>query len=207
MYENIVPYPLWSCQIPSVALLLALFLLRGPATIYPYLFSRLSVGAQLNFATHQEKRRLAALKLPRYARLETFNYTRKRHHRPSSSRFLNSLNVNTNETGPVFLLSSHFFLSYFFLFFFHCPSRIARISSIHPSSDSSPRFFSTVPLSLSRTRNLEGKATIITAFSRVHVEYKVSRNVRVPRVMTEHLSVHDPRSSAVSEVIAKWRRK
>lgn len=200
MYENIVPYALWSCQIPSVALLLALFLLRGPATIYPYLFSRLSVGAQLNFATHQEKRRLAALKLPRYARLETFNYTRKRHLRPSSSRFLNSLNVNKTR-APRF---SYFFR--FFLLFFHCLSRIARISSIHPSSDS-PRFFSPVPLSLSRTRNLKGKATIITAFSRVHVEYKVSRNVRVPRVMTEHLSVHDPRSSAVSEVIAKWRRK
>ena len=155
------------------------------------------MGAQLNFATHREKRRLAALKLPRYARLETFNYTRKRHLRPSSSRFLNSLNVNKTR-APSSLLPSRFFfacLFRFFLVFFHCLSRIARISSIHPSSDS--------PLSLSRTRNLKGKATIITAFSRVHVEYKVSRNVRVPRVMTEHLSVYDPRSSAVSEVIVK----
>lgn len=44
-------------------------------------------GAQLNFADTRRKTRFAALKLSRYARLETFNYTRKRHLRPSFSSF------------------------------------------------------------------------------------------------------------------------
>lgn len=45
-------------------------------------------GAQLNFADTGRKTRFATLKLSRYPRPETFNYTRKRHLRSSFSSFL-----------------------------------------------------------------------------------------------------------------------
>lgn len=47
---------------------------------------------------------------------------------------------------------------------------------IHPSADPPVRF----SLLLSLRGSLRGRATIITAFSRAHVEYKASSNLRVP---------------------------
>lgn len=134
-------------------------------TIYPYLFH---VFPRLNFADTRRKTRFATLKLSRYARLETFNYTRKRHLRPSFSSFL------TRETLIKLCLKwLCFFLSLRRSSFFVACLEMSHISSIYPCRGFSTLLF-LVPLSSSRTRIPKGEATIITAFSRVHVEYKVS---------------------------------
>lgn len=66
-----------------------------------------------------------------------------------------------------------FFLSLRRSSFFVARLEMSRISSIYPCRGFSTLLF-LVPLSSSRTRIPKGEATIITAFSRVHVEYKVS---------------------------------
>lgn len=69
------------------------------------------------------------------------------------------------------------FLFFFFFFFYACGG-VVRRRPFNSSLRRSTR--SLYPATLPPEDSLRGRATVITALSRVHVEYKASSNLRVP---------------------------